>query len=228
MALHTLQRDSAYNVVALLTTLTRGYERVSIHGVRASMLRHQADRLDLPLIECWIPPGATNDDYLRALSEELLAIRSTGVNHVAYGDLYLEDIRAFRENHLAELGMQGVYPLWGRDTTMLAQEAIQANFCAVLASVDCRVLDASYAGRKFDAALLDSLPDGIDPCGEGGEFHTFVYDAPNYDREIHYTTGILKIDENIHMAFRDLVPSVAPAKADNNMPVNKKEEHHAE
>ncbi len=140
------------------------------------------------------------------MDEELSCLRSDGIVHVVYGDLYLEEIRKFREDQLAELEMQGVFPLWGHDTTALAREAIDGNFRAVISSVDCNVLDPSYAGLQFDAELHRILPETVDPCGENGEFHTFVHDAPNFSSAILYQVGRLRIDSKINMAFRDLIP----------------------
>lgn len=188
-ALWRLQDDPAYAVTGLLTTVTAGYDRISMHGVRVSLLEAQAEALGLALHKVTIPPGASNDAYEAAMGEVVAALRAEGVEAVAFGDLYLEDIRAYREKMMAPTGLRTVYPIWGEDTAALAREVIGAGFRATLCCIDPRALAPAFAGRSYDLALLDELPPGVDPCGENGEFHTFVSDGPNFARPVPLTVG---------------------------------------
>jgi uncharacterized protein (TIGR00290 family) len=178
LALAEILRDDLYDVIGLLTTVTRDYDRISMHGVRRELLRSQADSLGIPLTEAVIRAGASNADYEAAFAGALADFRAAGIRRVVFGDLFLADIRAYRARQLADLGMECLFPVWGRDTAQLAEEFVAAGFGAVLCCVDPRQLDGSFCGREFDAALLSDLPAGVDPCGENGEFHTFVYDGP--------------------------------------------------
>jgi uncharacterized protein (TIGR00290 family) len=187
--LWTLLRDPDYEVRALLTTLTETYDRVSMSGVRQELLDRQADVLGLPLIKVWIPPGCTNDLYEQRMASALVGEAFEGVERVAFADLFLEDVRAYRDERLARVGKHGVFPLWGRDTRELAKEMIEAGFRAIVVTLDPRVIDPSFAGRAFDLEFLADLPPGTDPCGENGEFHTFVWDAPMYRQPIACRTG---------------------------------------
>jgi uncharacterized protein (TIGR00290 family) len=189
VALHELQRSGAYEIAALMTTVTRDYERISMHGVRRELLAQQAAALGLPLHEVFIPKAASNETYEAAMAEGLAVQRGRGVETVAFGDLFLEDIRAYRDRMMAENGMTAVYPVWGRDTRAFVEDFIAAGFKAVLVCVDLAQLDASFAGRTIDAALLADLPSNVDPCGENGEFHTFVFDGPNFARPVGIAVG---------------------------------------
>ena len=187
--LWTLLRDPGFEVRALLTTLTEGYDRVSISGVREELLEHQARTIGLPLAKVWIPPACPNAVYEERMAQALAAEPLRSVRHVAFGDLYLADVRAYREGRLAVAGKAGVFPLWGRDTAALAREMIASGFRATVVCLDPRILPASFAGRAFDERLLADLPEGVDPCGERGEFHTFVWDAPMYSASIPCRIG---------------------------------------
>lgn len=187
--LWTLLRDPGFEVRALLTTLTEGYDRVSISGVREELLEHQARMIGLPLVKVWIPPACPNAVYEERMAQALAAEPLRSVRHVAFGDLYLADVRAYREGRLAVAGKAGVFPLWGRDTAALAREMIASGFRATVVCLDPRILPASFAGRAFDERLLADLPEGVDPCGERGEFHTFVWDAPMYSAPIPCRIG---------------------------------------
>ncbi|HEY6538323.1 MAG TPA: ATP-binding protein [Candidatus Dormibacteraeota bacterium] len=188
-ALWTLRQDPTYEVRALLTTLTEGYDRVSISGVRRQLVELQAQALGLPLLEVWIPPGCENAVYEERLARALAAESLRGVQHVAFGDLNLADVRAHREARLAELGKTGLFPLWGRETATLARGLIASGFRALLVCVDPLVLAPSFAGRDFDERLLADLPPAIDPCGERGEFHTLVWGGPVFQAAIPCQLG---------------------------------------
>ena len=191
LALDALSRDPAVDVVGLLTSVTRSYDRISVHGVRRSMLEAQVERLGLPLFEIALSPGCTNDAYAAAFHTALEEIRCerSDVAHIAFGDLFLEDVRGYRERLLAGSGFDPLFPIWGLDTTSLARRFIADGFAARLVCVDTTQLDATFAGRLFDEQLLSDLPVTVDPCGERGEFHTFVSDGPPFSAPIPYRLG---------------------------------------
>jgi uncharacterized protein (TIGR00290 family) len=205
LCLHALRADPTVRVNALLTTVTDPYDRISMHGVRHRLLIAQAGAIGLPVTEARIPSGASNAQYEDAFGRALAAHRSGGVRRMAFGDLFLADIRAYRERQLAGLGMSALFPLWHRDTTELAHKFIALGFRAVLVCVDPRHLDASFAGRSFDADLLRDLPPTVDPCGENGEFHTFVTDGPIFEAPIACTPGVVVNRDGF--VFCDLVPT---------------------
>jgi uncharacterized protein (TIGR00290 family) len=205
VALHVLQHSPDYHVTGLLTTVTRDYERISMHGVRVALLDLQAAALGLAVEQVFIPAGASNEIYEGAMAEALVASIDKGVRTVAFGDLFLEDIRAYRERMVGLHGMAAIFPVWGRDTRAFLQDFIAAGFRAVLVCVDLSVLDAGFAGRMIDAALLADLPPGVDPCGENGEFHTFVFDGPNFAVPIAFTIGERVMRDGF--CFCDLVPN---------------------
>ena len=191
LTLAALQADPDVEVVALLTTVTRDYDRVSMHGVRRDVLHAQSRALDLPLFESSIPALASNPAYQEAFAGTLTEIqqRFPGVDHLAFGDLFLADVRNYRENFLTSLRWTPLFPLWGRDTTKLAWEFVEAGYRAVLTCVDTCQLSADFAGRDYDAELLGALPAGTDLCGERGEFHTCVYDGPIFEQPLALTSG---------------------------------------
>jgi uncharacterized protein (TIGR00290 family) len=188
LALWALRREGI-EPVALLATITSHYERVSMHGVRRALVRLQARELGLPLVEVPIPPGCPNVLYEERLRRGLASALLADVEAVAFGDLFLEDVRRYREELLAAAGKRCVFPLWGRETGRLAREFVAAGFRAVLTCVDPKVLDLSFAGRQYDLDLLADLPAEVDPCGENGEFHTFVYEGPVFARSIPVEVG---------------------------------------
>jgi uncharacterized protein (TIGR00290 family) len=204
LALYVLQSDSSLRVDALLTTLTQQYDRISMHGVRHQLLTAQAAAIGLPVTETWIPPEASNEEYEAAFRRALAHHHARGTRRVAFGDLFLADIRAYRERQLADVAMTGLFPLWGRDTGELAREFVTLGFRARLVCVDTARLDSSFAGRAFDGDLLRDLPTGIDPCGENGEFHTFVTDGPIFHKPVACTPGVTVLRNGY--AFCDLVP----------------------
>ncbi len=182
MALGALRRDPRVNVVALLTSVTRGYERISIHGVRRELLVAQADALQLPLIEVTLEPNSSNDAYETAFLSAVAdaSAQFPNVTEIAFGDLYLEDVRAYREQLVARTGLQCRFPLWGIPTRTLARHVIDDGVIAHLVCVDTMQLAGAFAGARYDDEFLARLPDTVDPCGEGGEFHTFVSAHPEF------------------------------------------------
>ena len=191
LALAVLRADPRYRLVALLTTVTREYDRISIHGVRRAVLEAQTAALGLPLIEASISSGASNTEYEAAFAMALRTAqeRWPGLCHIAFGDLFLADVRAYREALLASLGWTGVFPLWGESTAALAEQFIRTGYRAILTCVDTTQLGPEFAGRQFDATFLADLPDTVDPCGERGEFHTCVYAGPLFARPLPLITG---------------------------------------
>ena len=174
---------------ALITTVTDAYDRISMHGVRRELLAKQADATGIPLVEVRIPPACVNEIYEARMAEAFASPPLSDVEAVAFGDLFLEDVRAYREERLTASGRRGVFPLWGRDTGELAREFIAAGFQAFIVTLDPRALDASFAGRAYDEQLLAELPASVDPCGENGEFHTFVHAGPIFSEPIACETG---------------------------------------
>jgi uncharacterized protein (TIGR00290 family) len=205
LALAALRDDPAYDVVALLTTVTHVYDRISIHGVRRSLLRAQSESLGLPLIEIVLDTPSSNEAYDAAVAHALtdIRLRFPDVKRIAYGDLFLEDVRRYREERLSPLGFEGLFPIWGLDTTQLARDFIDRGFKARLVCVDTQQLDIQFAGRAFDHALLDALPATVDPCGERGEFHTFVSAGPGYSTSVDYAVGQVVLREG-RFAYCDL------------------------
>jgi uncharacterized protein (TIGR00290 family) len=205
LALLALRQDPAVDVACLVTSVTTEYDRVSVHGVRRSLLREQANRLGLPLFEVPLPSGCTNAAYEAAFLEGLREMGRgvPGVAAVAFGDLFLEDVRAYRERLLAGSGFAPLFPVWGRETALLADEFVRGGFAARVVCVDCTLLDPSFAGRAYDASLLSDLPHDVDPCGERGEFHTFVSDGPGFSAPVAYRVGTTVMREGRFM-FCDL------------------------
>ena len=205
VALLRLQQDPQYEVVGLLTTLTEGYGRISMHGVREELLHAQADALGLRLYPVWIPQACVNAVYQERMAAVIDQIKSDGVQAIAHGDLYLEDVRAYREEMLAPSGLEPLFPIWGEDTAKLSRWVPANGFQATLTTVDPKQISADFAGREYDDALLDELPDTADPCGERGEFHTFVRNAPNFASPIPISPG--EIVQRDGFVFADLLPT---------------------
>lgn len=204
LALYEIQRARDYQVAALLTTVTRDYDRISMHGVRRVLLERQAASLGLPLHEVFITKDATNQEYEERMGEALAVYRGRGIDSVVFGDLFLEDIRAYREQFLARHDMRGIYPVWLRDTTEFIREFVSLGFKAVITCVDGKVLDPSFAGMLIDENFLSALPARVDPCGENGEFHTFVFDGPVFKEAVRFSVGE-KVERDSFW-FCDLLP----------------------
>lgn len=211
MALRALRADARFDVVALLTTITADYDRISMHGVRRALLERQAAALCLPVEPVMLSAGASNDEYEEQVAAAMTRYRERGVTGVAFGDIFLADLRDYRERQLSALGLSGVFPLWQRDTAQLARAFIEAGFRAVITTVDPRVLDRSFAGRDFDAQFLTDLPAGVDACGENGEFHSFVHAGPIFSRPIAVEKGV--VTERDGFVFCDLLPGEPTAGA---------------
>jgi len=208
LALAALRADERYEVVGLLTSITSGYDRVSMHGVRRALVEAQATALGLPLFEVVLQPQSSNEAYEAAFLEAIAGMRAAhpGVNRVAFGDLYLADVRAYRERLLHSAGLEALFPIWRRDTKSLAEEFIAAGFRATLVCVDTEQLAASFVGRAFDRTLLAALPESVDSCGEGGEFHTFVSAGPIFAEPIAFHVGETVLRDE-RFAYCDLLPT---------------------
>jgi uncharacterized protein (TIGR00290 family) len=205
LALYEIQKSRDYEVAALITTITSDYDRVSMHGLRTILLDKQASSLNIPLEKIFISKNASNDEYESRLKEVLLKYKQLGIRDVVFGDLFLEEIKKYREALLQKIGMQCVFPIWKRDTVKLAKKFIELGFKAITVCVDSNVLGKEFAGREFDEHFLDDLPKAIDPCGENGEFHTFTYDGPVFNTPISHELGeIVLKDERFY--YCDILP----------------------
>jgi uncharacterized protein (TIGR00290 family) len=204
LTLWTLRRQGI-EPKALITTVTDAYDRVSMHGVRRELLAKQAQAIGAPLVEVRIPPGCVNDVYEARMAEAFASSPLSEVEAVAFGDLFLEDVRAYREERLAANGRRGLFPIWGRDTGVLAREFIAAGFQATIVCLDPRALDVSFAGREYNEELLADLPASVDPCGENGEFHTFVHAGPIFSEPIACEVG--EVVEREGFVFCDVMPA---------------------
>jgi uncharacterized protein (TIGR00290 family) len=202
--LHTLNQTQPGKVAALLTTVNSAADRVAMHGVRRELLEAQADAAGLPLWQVPIPHPCSNDVYEAQMRDACARAVAEGFTHVAFGDLFLEDVRRYREERLAGTGLTPLFPLWEVPTQILAREMIAAGVRTKLSVVDTRKLDPSFAGREFDSTLLDDLPAGIDPCGENGEFHTFVYAGPMFAHPLSIELGETVVRDPF--VFVDLCP----------------------
>jgi uncharacterized protein (TIGR00290 family) len=214
LALAALRADPTVEVVALVTTLTRDYDRISMHGVRRAVLGAQVAALGLPLVEATIPAAASNLVYEEALAAALAVLRQQhpDVRHLAFGDLFLEDVRAYRERLLPPLGWTPVFPLWGRNTAALARDFVGAGYRPIVTCVDTTQLGAEFAGRDFDAALLAELPATVDPCGERGEFHTCVYAGPIFPQPLAIQVGT-RVRRDGRFEYCDLLLNTAASAA---------------
>lgn len=208
-ALHHARQSGAFEIVGALTTVTETFHRVSIHGVRDEILRAQLDAAGLSPLIVPIPYPCPNEIYEARMGEAIVQAKRDGITHIIFGDLFLEDVRAYRVEKLKDTGITPVFPLWRKPTAQLARDMIASGIKAHLVTVDLARLPASFAGRKFDEALLADLPDGIDPCGENGEFHTCVVDGPMFRHPLRVAAGEQVIRDGF--AYRDLLLESIPA-----------------
>jgi uncharacterized protein (TIGR00290 family) len=206
LALAEILKGGRYEIAALLTTVTKDYDRISMHGVRRSLLKQQAESLGLRLEEVFITKNASNAEYESSMKNVLSKYKETGINAVVVGDIFLEDVRKYREQKLSLLDMHGIFPIWGVETRELAARFIREGFKAITTCVDTKVLGKEFAGRELTHAFLSELPDGVDPCGENGEYHSFVYDGPIFSRRIPITIGEKVLREDRYY-FCDLIES---------------------
>ncbi|MEZ8217292.1 MJ0570-related uncharacterized domain-containing protein [Candidatus Fervidibacteria bacterium JGI MDM2 SSWTFF-3-K9] len=189
MALARVFANDDFEVVGLLTTISMPYDRVTMHGVRRSLVQRQAERIGLPLHIVWLPPEPSNEVYDNLMSEAMLKLKAKGVEGVIFGDIFLSDVRAYREARLSEVGMVAIFPLWGEPTDKLVHKFLSEGYSAIVSCVDTKVLPADFCGRWLDESFFASLPDSVDPCGENGEFHSFVTSAPFFSAPIKVRVG---------------------------------------
>ncbi len=204
-ALHVLRRQGEVEIAGLLTTFNRVAGRVAMHAVRERLVEAQAEAAGLPLVKVFIPSPCTNEEYESAMGEAMARAKADGITAVTFGDLFLEDVRRYREEKLAGAGMAALFPLWKLDTSLLAREMIRAGLRAYVTCLDPRQLSPSFAGRSFDDKFLDDLPAGVDLCGERGEFHTFVYAGPMFSAPIPVEVGETVTRDGF--VFTDVLPA---------------------
>ncbi|MBL7156591.1 MAG: diphthine--ammonia ligase [Candidatus Omnitrophica bacterium] len=212
LALYELKKDTAYSIKTLFTTVTKDYGRISMHGVREALLEKQAKSLGILLEKIEISANSSHEEYKNKMKNALELYKSKGLESVAFGDIFLEDIRSYREANLSKVGMKAVFPLWKKNTEELANLFIDLGFKTILTCVDTKLLDGKFTGREFDKQFLSELPETIDPCGENGEFHTFVYDGPIFKNRIYYEKGETVLRDDRFM-YCDLLPQAASETA---------------
>ena len=205
LALYELKKDTGYSVKALLTTVTKAYGRISMHGVREALLEEQAESLDIPLKKIEISANSSNEEYEEKMKSVLAPYEKQGIKKVAFGDIFLEDVRSYRERNLSKVGMKAMFPLWKKNTMSLAELFIDLGFKTILTCVDTKFLDGKFAGREFSKQLLSEFPETIDSCGENGEFHTFVYDGPGFKNKVNFKKGEIVLRDN-RFSYCDLLP----------------------
>ncbi len=203
--LHLLRQDSTIDLRGLFTVVNQKYDRVSMHGARIDLLRRQAKAADMPLSRVYVPDPCTNEAYDAIMGQFIEASRARGITHIAFGDLFLEDIRQYREHQLHGTGIEPLFPLWGIPTLQLASQMLTAGVKAYVSSVDLKQLPACYAGKEWSGEMVKTLPEGVDPCGERGEFHTIVVAGPMFRHPIPITIG--EIVEREGFAYADIIPS---------------------
>jgi uncharacterized protein (TIGR00290 family) len=210
-ALHLLRQSGEYEIAGLLTTVNQEFDRVAMHGVRRALVERQAAAAEISLWAVTLPWPCSNAEYEAIMARTCAKAVAEGIEAIAFGDLFLEDVRAYREKQLKGTGLEPIFPVWGLPTAALARQMISAGLRARLTCVDTAKLDAAFAGREFDENLLNELPEGTDPCGEKGEFHSFVYAGPMFSRPIDIAPGELVLRDGF--AFADLLPLHAAAKS---------------
>lgn len=212
LALHDLLCSNEYEVKLLFSTVTDGFNRTSIHGVREELLEAQGASIGLPLQKIRIPEQCSNERYGKIMDRELAKMREAGIDHIAFGDLFLEDIRRFREQMLKPVGMTPVFPLWGINTRKLMDRFLSLGYRTITTCVDLTKLPETFSGKEINRHFLEELPMEVDPCGENGEFHSFVFDGPIFKNPIHFEIGEKKFTNDIYtgqtrFCFTDLIPN---------------------
>ena len=205
IALYEVLKNQNYQISALLTTVTKGYDRISMHGVRRILLERQVASLGFPLEKVFISQDASNEEYETNMGQVLAKYKHAGVTSVVFGDIFLEDLRKYREDKLATLGLRGIFPLWKKDTQELARSLTALGFKAITTCVDDTSLSRQFVGKEIDEQFLSELPSTVDPCGENGEYHSFVYDGPIFNERVSLTRGEIVLREN-RFWYCDLIP----------------------
>jgi uncharacterized protein (TIGR00290 family) len=201
LALNNVLKEDRYEVVSLLTTCNEYFQRVSMHGVRLELLEKQAEAIGLPLQKMFVSQRSSNEEYLQRLTEYLLAYKAQGITSFAFGGIFLEDLKRWREDNLAKLGLRGVFPIWKRDSRNLIGEFITLGFGSVICCVNDAYLDQTFLGRNIDTEFVNSLPADVDPCGENGEFHPFAFAGPIFGKPLH-----IRVGETVYRAVEETHP----------------------
>jgi len=207
LALFELLESECYEIVGLLTAVAEEYGRISMHGVREDLLDAQARSIGLPIVKVFIPSSDSSEEFESRMQEVLERYAAKGVSSVAFGDIFLEDLRTYREDNLRKVGMKGIFPLWKKDTEKLARTFLSRGFRTIITCVDSRSLDGSFSGREYNEQFLSDLPDNVDPCGENGEFHSFAYEGPLFQNPVLFERGEVVV-RNEHFYFCDLLPVI--------------------
>lgn len=205
LAFYELKKKNKYIIIALLTTVTEEYKRTSMHGVREVLLEKQAASLGISIDKVYISKDCSNEEYEAIMKRKLFHYKKKGVSTVVYGDIFLEDLRSYRENNLSKLEMKGLFPLWRANTSEVATDFIDLGFKAVVTCIDSEKLDKKFAGCEYNKQFIKGLPEGVDMCGENGEFHTFVYDGPIFKEKIHFERREVVLRDD-RFYFCDLIP----------------------
>jgi len=211
LALYEIRKGQDFEIISLITTITEDYDRISMHGVRRVLLENQAESVGIPLYNIFISKNSSDEEYGHKMREMLTHFSRLGVTAVVFGDIFLEDLRRFREDQLSKVGMKGLFPLWKKDTTELAHQFINLGFRAIVTSTDSKMLDGNFVGREMDEKFLTQIPPTVDPCGENGEFHSFVFSGPIFKKRIRFRVGEVVFREN-RFYYCDLEP-VLPTKS---------------
>ncbi|PGL71072.1 diphthine--ammonia ligase [Bacillus sp. AFS055030] len=210
LALHDLLHSGEFEVVVLIASVTEGYNRTSIHGVRVELLEAQATSIGLPLKKIWIPENCSNEKYQEIMTKINLELKEQGIEYIAFGDLFLEDVRKYREDMLKPLGIKPIFPLWGEGTSIVIERFISLGYKTIITCVDLTRLSEEFSGKEIDSNLINDLPKEVDPCGENGEYHSFVFDGPIFNHPIDFNVGEKKLTADVYtgetrFCFTDLV-----------------------
>lgn len=205
LALYEILKSKEYEVQALFTTITKDYDRVTMHGVRRELIEEQAKSIGIPLREVFIPKNVSNEEYSKIMEREMRKAKEEGISAVVFGDIFLEDVRKYREENLSKVSMKGIFPLWGRDSRKVVEDFIKLGFKAIVVCVDSKALSKKFIGRIIDEKFLEDLPSGVDPAGEYGEYHTFVFDGPIFKKKVNFELGEIVFREN-RFYYLDLIP----------------------
>lgn len=210
MALHDLLHSEEFEVVLLFATVTESFNRTSIHGVRVELLEAQAKSIGIPLQKIRIPKNCSNQKYQEIMNQFNIALKEQGIENIAFGDIFLEDVRKYREEMLKPLQINPIFPLWGENTTNVLKRFLSLGYKTIITCVDLTRLSEGFSGKEINDQFIDELPDGVDPCGENGEYHTFVFDGPIFNKPIEYVVGEMKLTPDVYtgktrFCFTDLV-----------------------
>lgn len=204
LALHRIKNDDKYEIISLITIVTEGYNRISMHGISIDLLEEQVKSIGLPLYKIVIPQQCSNEDYNHSMQKAMDFFLKQGIKTVVFGDIFLEDVRNYRITQLSQVGMNAIFPLWGKETSEISSDFIKKGFKTIISCVDIRVLDQSFSGRIYDKKFLNDLPSSCDPCGENGEFHSFVYDGPIFSKNISIKTDLQTLRDD-YFYYTDII-----------------------